>query len=56
MVDDSTIILNTQSLKHPLTLKQSADIAGRENIRVCMCVCGLTAVLINFPSEHTDPP
>lgn len=36
MVNDSTIILNTLCLKHPLTLESNADTTGREN--VCVCV------------------
>ncbi len=52
MVDDRMIILNTLSLKHPLTLKSSTDTIGRENV----CVCGLMAVIINPPPAHTDPP
>ncbi len=38
MVDDRMIILNTPSLKHPLTLKSSTDTIGRENVCVCVCV------------------
>ncbi len=61
MVDDRMIILNTLSLKHPLTLKSSTDTIGCENVCVCVCVCGLMAVIINTPPPppppaHTDPP
>ncbi len=58
MVDDRMIILNTPSLKHPLTLKSSTDTIGREN--VCVCVCVWTdGCDYNSPPpapERTDPP